>query len=68
VLPVCAREGIGQIAFGPLAQGALTGKYSGGGCPPGSRGADEARGVFMRGQLRAQELARVDGTRPPPAS
>jgi aryl-alcohol dehydrogenase-like predicted oxidoreductase len=27
VLPLCRREGIGQIVFQPLAQGVLTGKY-----------------------------------------
>ena len=26
VIPLCAREGIGQIVWSPLAQGALTGK------------------------------------------
>jgi aryl-alcohol dehydrogenase-like predicted oxidoreductase len=30
VIPVSRREGLSQIAFSPLAQGALTGKYSGG--------------------------------------
>src|SRR5487761_520512 len=27
VLPLCEKEGIGQIVFSPIAQGALTGKY-----------------------------------------
>jgi aryl-alcohol dehydrogenase-like predicted oxidoreductase len=30
VIPVSPREGLSQIVFSPLAQGALTGKYSGG--------------------------------------
>jgi aryl-alcohol dehydrogenase-like predicted oxidoreductase len=27
IIPLCEREGIGQIVFSPLAQGVLTGKY-----------------------------------------
>src|SRR3954469_8242153 len=27
VIPLCEREGIGQVVFSPLAQGILTGKY-----------------------------------------
>jgi aryl-alcohol dehydrogenase-like predicted oxidoreductase len=38
VLPLCAREGLGFEAFGPLAGGWLTGKYRRGeAAPPGSR-------------------------------
>jgi voltage-dependent potassium channel beta subunit len=40
VMPLCAREGIGQIVWSPLAMGVLTGKYEPGRPPPqGSRGA-----------------------------
>ncbi|GAA4524725.1 aldo/keto reductase [Amycolatopsis samaneae] len=39
VMPVCAREGIGQFASVALAQGVLTGKYRPGHVPPGSRAA-----------------------------
>ena len=42
VLPVSRREGVGQWVFSPLAQGVLTGKYSGGARPAGTRGADDA--------------------------
>jgi aryl-alcohol dehydrogenase-like predicted oxidoreductase len=31
------REGVGLLAYSPLAQGYLTGKYQGGASPPGSR-------------------------------
>jgi aryl-alcohol dehydrogenase-like predicted oxidoreductase len=31
------REGVGLLAYSPLAQGYLTGKYRGGALPPGSR-------------------------------
>ena len=27
VVPLCEKEGIGQIVFSPIAQGVLTGKY-----------------------------------------
>ncbi len=34
---VCIHEGVGLLAYSPLATGILTGKYSGGVIPPGSR-------------------------------
>jgi len=34
VLPLCAREGVGQVVWSPLAQGVLTGKYKPGEAPP----------------------------------
>jgi L-glyceraldehyde 3-phosphate reductase len=40
LLDVLGQEGIGCIVFSPLAQGVLTGKYSGG-IPEGSRAASE---------------------------
>ena len=64
VLPVSRREGLGQIVFSPLAQGALTGKYSGGKRPEGTRAADPQRNVFMNAFLEPEELARVDGLQP----
>ncbi len=61
VIPASIEEGLGQVVFSPLAQGLLTGKYSGGKLPAGSRGADEQRNVFMRGHLAdAELLSRVD--------
>ncbi len=48
VFPLCAREGIGQIVWSPLAQGILTGKYSPGRPPPpGSRASSQAMGGFI---------------------
>jgi voltage-dependent potassium channel beta subunit len=64
VLPVCQREGLGQIVFSPLAQGVLTGKYRGGVRPEGSRAADRQRNQFMDAYLEAGELARVDRLAP----
>jgi voltage-dependent potassium channel beta subunit len=64
VIPVCRREGLSQIVFSPLAQGALTGKYSGGKRPAGTRAADSQRNVFMNSFLEAGTLARIDRLRP----
>lgn len=48
VFPACARYGIGNLAFSPLAHGVLTGKYvPGQPPPPGSRAASEKMNVFM---------------------
>jgi voltage-dependent potassium channel beta subunit len=60
VLPACRGEGLSQIVFSPLAQGVLSGKYSGGTRPPGSRAADARRNTFMRAYLEPATLARVD--------
>jgi aryl-alcohol dehydrogenase-like predicted oxidoreductase len=34
---IAYREGVGLLAYSPLGQGYLTGKYEGGALPPGSR-------------------------------
>jgi aryl-alcohol dehydrogenase-like predicted oxidoreductase len=48
VFPACARHGIGNLAFSPLAHGVLTGKYAPGQPPPpGSRAASEQMNLFM---------------------
>ena len=67
VIPLGAKEGISQIVFSPLGQGALTGKYRPGTQPPaGSRATDEAGGKdfiarFLSDSLltRVQELRSV---------
>ncbi len=38
-LPACRKLGVGILAYSPLGQGVLTGKYLSGACPTGSRGA-----------------------------
>ncbi len=60
VIPASREEGLSQIVFSPLAQGALTGKYSGGVRPVGSRGADQERNTFMDRALAPENLRRVD--------
>jgi 1-deoxyxylulose-5-phosphate synthase len=48
VFPLCAANGIAQIVWSPLAQGALTGKYKPGEPPPaGSRAASRDMGWAM---------------------
>ena len=48
VFPLCARQGIGQIVWSPLAQGVLTGKYRPGSPPPeDSRAASPTMSQFM---------------------
>lgn len=61
VLPVTRNLGLGTASFSPLAQGILTGKYSGGTIPASSRAADERLNMFMKDQLGDSELLhRVD--------
>ncbi len=56
LLDVLEREGVGCIAFSPLAQGVLTGKYLGG-VPTGSRASQD--GSLSSDQLSEQTLAHV---------
>jgi L-glyceraldehyde 3-phosphate reductase len=56
LLDVLAAEGMGCIAFSPLAQGVLTGKYLGG-IPDGSRAS--RNGSLTRDQLSERTLAHV---------
>jgi L-glyceraldehyde 3-phosphate reductase len=56
LLDVLGREGVGCIAFSPLAQGLLTGKYLNG-VPEGSRAS--LNGSLAAGQLAEPTLAHV---------
>jgi aryl-alcohol dehydrogenase-like predicted oxidoreductase len=48
VFPLCAANGISQIVWSPLGQGALTGKYKPGEAPPpGTRAASQDMGWAM---------------------
>ncbi|HEU5279202.1 MAG TPA: aldo/keto reductase family protein [Gaiellaceae bacterium] len=48
VIPLCKENGISQIVWSPLAQGALTGKYRPGDEPPaGTRAASQQMGWAM---------------------
>ena len=50
------HEDVGLLSYSPLAAGLLSGKYSGGQIPPGSRGAIQV-GIFGRNTDRAQKAA-----------
>jgi voltage-dependent potassium channel beta subunit len=65
ILPLCEREGIGQIVFSPLAQGVLTGKYRAGQAPPAnSRATSAEAGDFAQRVLRDDVLEAVDRLQP----
>jgi len=65
VIPLCEREGIGQIVWSPIAQGVLTGKYLPGAAPPdGSRATDERGSGFITHFLTEEILAKVQQLRP----
>ncbi len=66
IVPLCEKEGVGQVVFSPLAQGVLTGKYLPGQPPPaGSRATDESGGAgFISRWLDDDVLARVQDLRP----
>ena len=66
VIPLCEREGLGQIVFSPLAQGVLTGKYKPGHpAPAGSRAADPGQNMFMGGgRLDEAQLTQVQKLEP----
>jgi aryl-alcohol dehydrogenase-like predicted oxidoreductase len=49
VIPVCEKEGIGQVTFSSLGQGVLSGKYKPGTPPPaGSRAADPSQNQYFK--------------------
>jgi aryl-alcohol dehydrogenase-like predicted oxidoreductase len=65
VVPLCEKEGIGQIVWSPIAQGALTGKYRPGQAPAaGTRATDPSGSGFMQEYLTDDVLTRVDQLRP----
>jgi aryl-alcohol dehydrogenase-like predicted oxidoreductase len=58
VLDTCRQEGLGILAFSPLAQGVLTGKYdSVDDVPPESRAADPDGAGFIRRWLTEENVA-----------
>ncbi len=65
VLPLCEKEGLGQIVFSPIAQGVLTGKYlPGSAAPAGSRATDASGSRFIKDFLTDEILGRVQQLRP----
>ncbi|MGA1591472.1 MAG: aldo/keto reductase family protein, partial [Candidatus Nanopelagicaceae bacterium] len=66
VVPTCEANGIGQIVWSPIAQGALTGKYLPGKKPPaGSRATDKKGGANMISRwIRDEVLTAVQNLKP----
>jgi aryl-alcohol dehydrogenase-like predicted oxidoreductase len=65
VVPLCEKEGLGQIVFSPIAQGVLTGKYAPGAPPPpDSRATDPSGSRFVSGYLRDDVLSAVQRLAP----
>jgi L-glyceraldehyde 3-phosphate reductase len=58
LLDTLKEEGVGCIAFSPLAQGLLTDKYLGGNIPEGSR-ASKAHGFLKPANITDDKLAKV---------
>ena len=65
VFPLCGANGISQVVWSPLAQGALTGKYKPGEPPPeGSRATSERMGRMMSDWLERDVLETVERLQP----
>lgn len=60
VLEVSAKHGMGQVVWSPIAQGMLSGKYSGGNIPEGSRASHEKMGMFLKNSLDKDILDKID--------
>jgi len=60
VLDVSQKHGMGQVVWSPLAQGMLTGKYSGGKIPEDSRAASEKMNMFLKNALEKNVLDKID--------
>jgi voltage-dependent potassium channel beta subunit len=60
VIAVSEKYGLGQVVWSPLAQGVLTGKYSGGNIPEDSRAANNKMNAFMKDRMTPDILNKVD--------
>ncbi len=63
VQSTCRQDGLGLVVWSPLKQGILTGKYSGGKIPAGSRAASESMSGFLK-EIDRNLVDRVDKLRP----
>jgi len=65
VIPLCAKTGVSQIVWSPLAQGVLSGKYRPGAKPPSdSRATSDTMGTMMQNWLRPEVLEAVQKLKP----
>lgn len=61
VMESCEKAGMGEVVWSPIAQGLLSGKYSGGVIPKDSRAAHDKMGSFMRESVSDKTLlAKID--------
>ncbi|MEZ6183600.1 MAG: aldo/keto reductase family protein [Planctomycetota bacterium] len=60
VVPTSLELGLGQVAYSPLAQGLLTGKYRHGEVPAESRLANDRLNRWMHARMTPENLARID--------
>lgn len=60
VIAVSEKYGLGQVVWSPLAQGLLTGKYSGGEIPKNSRAANSKMNVFLKDRIEKDVVDKVD--------
>jgi aryl-alcohol dehydrogenase-like predicted oxidoreductase len=65
IIPLCAKNGISQIVWSPLAQGVLSGKYLPGAKPPTvSRATSESMGQFIQSWMQPGVLEAVQNLKP----
>lgn len=65
IIPLCERNGIGQVVYSPLAQGVLAGKYrTVNDAPAGSRAADKHGNQTVKSWLKEENLRKVGRLRP----
>jgi aryl-alcohol dehydrogenase-like predicted oxidoreductase len=64
VVPLCEKQGIGQIVWSPIAQGALSGKYLPGQAPPSGSRATSRDASFVQRFLAPEVLSRIQLLRP----
>ena len=64
IIPLCEREGVGQIVWSPLGQGMLTGKYKQGeAAPAGTRAASDRTAKIIGRLMTEENFARVEKLR-----
>jgi aryl-alcohol dehydrogenase-like predicted oxidoreductase len=65
VIPLCAKNGVSQIVWSPLAQGVLSGKYlPGAKIPDDTRAASDSMGGFIKSWLQPPVLEAVQKLKP----
>jgi voltage-dependent potassium channel beta subunit len=65
IIPLCERNGIGQVVYSPLAQGVLAGKYKAvNDAPTGSRASDKHGSETVKSWLKDENLRKVERLHP----